>query len=443
MKKNSIYEVDSNPPLTKCLPISLQHVLTMLIGNVAPALIISASVGLSEKEQIVLVQAAMIAAAVATLVQVYGISRFGSRLPMVMGINFSFVTACISIGKGYGMGSVFGACIFGGIAIMIFGALIKKVRKFFPPLVTGITVTTIGMSLYPVAIGYMAGNPDLPTYGSLQSWGVALFTLIVVIGLSEFGKGYIKTISILIGLVLGYIVAAFMGMVDLSSLSNQKLFELPKIMPFGMKFDISAIMTMVVMYIVTSIEAIGDISSLTMGGMDREATTEEISNGIMGNGLSAIINAFFGGTPTATFSQNVGIVTLTKVANKKVIKIAAFMVFIIGILPKFGALMTSIPYPVLGGATLSVFAIITVNGLRLLWEEEFTTRNMTIIGVSLAIGMGITQVPETIASFPEGFQLFIGSSPVIMSTIVAFVMNLILPRKTLEQEAEERKALDK
>lgn len=439
MDHQSIYELDSRPSLLKCVPISLQHVMSMLVGNVAPALIIAAAVGVSLEEKIILVQAAMFAAAIATLVQVYGVGPLGSRLPMVMGMNFSFVTVIITIAKQYGMAYVFGSTIFGGISILIFGFFIKKLKKFFPPLVTGITVMTIGMSLYPVAIGYMAGDSGLPDYASFKNWGIALLTLAVVIVLSEFGKGYIKATAILIGLVFGTVVSGFLGMVNLSDVAQQKLFDLPHIAPFGIKFNLTAIITMVVMYIVTSIEAIGDISSLTMGGLDREATADEISHGIMGKGLSAIINSFIGGIPTATFSQNIGIITLTKVCNRKIIKVAAFMVLILGFLPKFGAVMTAIPYPVLGGATLSVFAIITVNGIRLLQEEEFTTRNMTIIGISLAVGMGIVQVPGAIATLPEGVKTFIGSSPVILSTIVAFVLNFVFPKKTLEQEEKERK----
>lgn len=428
MSNNELFKLDGNPSLGKTLPLSIQHVLAMIIGNIAPAIIIAQSIGMNTDQITQMVQYSMICAGLATILQIYGIWKFGARLPIVMGTNFAFVPVIITINSSYGFASVFGACIVGSIFLIFFGLFIEKIIKYFPPIVTGTTVLAMGISLYPVAISYMAGVSNTPEYGNLKNWSIALTTLIVVLAIDHFAKGYIKILSILLGIFAGYIVSLFAGLVDFSAISSAKYFSAPAIFPFGVEFHTGAILTMVVMYIVTSIQVIGDASSLTVGAMNREATKDEVSGALMSKGLSGLLTAFLGGLPSSSYAQNIGIISITKVVSKKIVAIAGLIIFALGFLPKFSSIMTTIPYPVLGGATLSVFSIITINGIKLISREKMTNRNAGILGISLAFGLGLTTVPASLAQTPVWFQTFIGSSPIIIATLIAFTLNLLLPR---------------
>lgn len=428
MYNDELFSLDGKPSLSKSLPISLQHVLAMIIGNIAPAIIIAQSIGMNEKQVTQMVQYSMICAGMATILQIYGIWKFGARLPIVMGTNFAFVPVIITINSNYGFSSVFGACIIGSIFLIFFGLFIEKIIKYFPPIVTGTTVLSMGISLYPVAISYMAGVTGTNDYGSLKNWSIALITLFVVLIIDHFAKGYLKILSILFGIIIGYVLSFFAGLVNFSAVSSANYISLPQIFPFGIEFHSGAIITMIVMYIVTSIQVIGDVSSLTVGGMNREATKDEVSGSLMSKGLSGLFTAILGGLPSSSFAQNIGIISITKVVSKKVVALAGLIILALGFFPKFSSVMTTIPYPVLGGATLSVFSIITVNGIKLISREKMTNRNAGILGIALAFGLGITTVPQAIAQTPTWFQTFIGSSPIIISTIIAFVLNLILPK---------------
>ncbi len=432
MAKNELFHLDGNPSLSKTLPISIQHVLAMIIGNIAPAIIIAQSIGMNNDQITQMVQYSMICAGLATILQIYGIWKFGAKLPIVMGTNFAFVPVVITISTSYNFASVFGACIVGSIFLIFFGLFIEKIIKYFPPLVTGTTVLSMGISLYPVAINYMAGTAGTPEYGNLTNWSVALVTLLVVLAIDHFGKGYIKILSILLGILSGYALALILGLVDFSAIGKASYFSAPAIFPFGVEFHAGAILTMVVMYIVTSIQVIGDASSLTVGAMNREATKTEVSGALMSKGLSGLLTAFLGGLPSSSYAQNIGIISITKVVSKKVVLYAGIIICALGFFPKFSSIMTTIPYPVLGGATLSVFSIITINGIKLISREKMTSRNAGIIGISLAFGLGLTTVPATLAKTPLWFQTFIGSSPIIIATLIAFTLNLILKRTAEE-----------
>lgn len=426
-ENRELFEIDGKPSLGKTVPISLQHIFTMLAGNVTPAIIIAGTSGMGAEESTLLLQASMLAAAIATFIQVVGVWKFGARLPIIMGVNFYFVPVVIAITQQFGISAMFGGQIIAGLITIAFGSFVKTIRNLFPAVVTGTTVLTIGISLFPVAINYMAGNAGTPGFGSMQNWAVAIVTMAVVLIVDQFAKGYIKVLGVMIGMVAGYILTAVLGMVDLSGVASASVFSLPKILPFGLSFPVQAVLTLVIMFIITSIENIGDISSTTIGGLDREATSEELSGGIMGNGLSSVISVLFGGLPTATFSQNVGVVAMTKVVARPIFFVAAVMMLVTGFMPIFAQLMLSIPYPVIGGATISVFSMITVNGIRLLSSVELNNRNAAIIGLSLALGIGITGVQGSIAGFPEAFVTFIGGSSVILATLVAFILNVLLP----------------
>ena len=449
-KEGSLFELDGVPKLSQAFPLALQHVVAMIVGCVTPAIIISGAAGLETADRVLLIQASLVVSALATLLQLFPIGKrtgfhLGAGLPVIFGVSFAYVPSMQAIADQGGIPAILGAQIVGGICAILVGLTIKKIRKFFPPLIAGPVVFTIGLSLYPTAINYMAGGTGSATYGSWQNWLVSLVTLAIVIGLNHYGKGLFKLASILIGLVCGYVLALCFGMVDFSALSNAGWFQLPQPFAFGVKFDISAIIPLAILFLVNSIQAMGDFSATTSGGMDRLPTDQELNGGIIGYGISNIVSACFGCPPTATYSQNVGIVGSTKVVARKVFSLSAFILLIAGLIPKFSALLRTIPQCVLGGAVASVFAGIAMTGIKLLVSEGMSTRNTTVAGLSIAIGMGVSlsngclnQMTSTIydglgmTMGLENFQSIINntfaSSPVVLATIFAVILNLVLPK---------------
>lgn len=443
---NSLFSLNGNPSLSTVTPMSLQHLLAMIVGNVLPALVLSGAIGLNPEQRILLVQASMFIAAIGTFLQSTPIFGVGAKLPVIIGVSFAYIPTILAIGGQYGIGAILGAQIVGGVTAFIVGIFIEKIRKFFPPMVAGTVVFTIGLSLYRVAVNYMAGGfqPTDPRYGGLVYWGISILTLIVVLLCNMFGKGYIKLAAILIGIVVGYIASLIANIVTFESITSAAWFSLPTILPYKLEFPIAAAISMAVMYVVNSVQAVGDLSGTTVGGMDREASDKELSGGIKANGVVSIIGSFIGALPTATYSQNVGIVAMTKVVSLKVFRLTALMILIAGLIPKFGAVMTSIPQAVIGGATISVFAQITMTGMRLIVQDEMSVRNTTIVGLGIALGMGITQIPkEGLQYLPDWFNMVFASSPVVLATVVVFILNILLPKKSLSQEQAERAAMDK
>lgn len=436
MKQGSIFELDGRPPFAQALPLAIQHVVAMIVGCVTPAIIVSGAVsgeGLPAADKVILIQASLFVAALTTLLQLFPIGSktklaLGSGLPVIMGISFAYVPTMSAVAESYGIGAIFGAEIVGGLIAIVMGFLIKRIRVFFPPLVTGTVVFTIGLSLYPVAVNYMAGGVGSATYGQWQNWVVALFTLGVVTVLNNYGKGIWKLASILIGMVAGYLLAIPFGLVDFESIRQAGLLQIPQPMHFGIQFEPSSCIAIGVLFAINSIQAIGDYSATTTGAMDRQPKDRELQNGILGYGVSNVIGALFGGLPTATFSQNVGIVITTKVVNRCVLGLAAVILGFAGILPKFAAVLTTIPQCVLGGATISVFASIAMTGIKLITSSEMNYRNTSIVGLAVALGMGISQAPASLAAFPPAITTIFGKSPVVIATIVAVFLNLVLPK---------------
>lgn len=440
--QSELFKLDGHPGPAQAFPLALQHVVAMIVGCVTPAIIVSGVAGLSPEDSIILIQAALVMSALTTFLQLYPIGkkggfRIGSGLPMIMGISFAYVPTMQAIAGEFNVAAILGAQIVGGIIAVIVGLFIKQIRKFFPPLITGTVVFAIGLSLYPTAINYMAGGIGSEDYGSWQNWLVAFVTLAIVTVLNHFGKGIWKLASILIGILCGYVVALMFGMVDFSSLSTASWFQLPQLMHFGIEFEPSACIAIGLLFAINAIQAIGDFSATTTGGMDRMPTDDELHSGIVGYGVSNILCAFFGGLPTATYSQNVGIVGSTKVVAKRVFGIAASVLLIAGLIPKFSSLLTTIPYCVLGGATVSVFASIAMTGVKLITAAPMDFRNTTIVGLAIALGMGITQASAALASFPDWVTTFFGKSPVVVATMTAVVLNLILPKAKEQEETKK------
>ncbi|MDO5755591.1 MAG: nucleobase:cation symporter-2 family protein [Tissierellia bacterium] len=447
-QNTSLFDMDGHPSLQKAMPIALQHLLAMIVGNTLPAIVLAGNLkntefAVSSAEAVYIIQAAMFIAAIATFLQLYPVLKVGARLPVIMGVSFAYIPVLTSIGVKYGYGAVFGSQLIGGVVAFLVGIFIKKIRRFFPAIVSGTVVLTIGLSLYDVALNYMAGGNGNPNQGDLKYWGVAFLTLIVVLVCNMFAKGYMKLAAILIGIIVGYIASFAVGIVDISGVSEAGWFTYPRLMPFKLEFYGDAIATMVIMFIVNSVQAVGDLTSTTVGGLDREPTDDELSGGIKANGFASVLGALIGGLPTATYSQNVGIVSMTKVVSLATLRLTAILILICGFIPKFGALMLSVPQAVIGGATVSVFAQITMSGMKLITSDEMSVRNTTIVGLGVALGMGITQISEqATAQFPAWFQMVFTSSPVVLATVVVFFLNIILPSKTLAEEARERELMD-
>jgi NCS2 family nucleobase:cation symporter-2 len=434
-KTASVFDRTGIPPVGQLVPLGLQHVVAAVVGVITPAIIVSGVCGMEPGQKTLLIQASLIMTALATLLQLFPIfGRIGSGLPVIMGTSFAYVPTLTAIGGEFGFSTILGAEIIGGVVAILFGIFVKQIRRFFPPLVTGTVIFTIGLSLYPTAVRYMAGGGSAesnPLFGSAVNWIIALVTFVVVVILNNFTKGIWKLGSLLFGMFAGYAVALGFGMVDFSGVGTAKWFALPALMPFPIKFVPAACASLAIVYVVNSVQTIGDLSSTTMGGMDRMPTDRELSGGIIAQGVTSMLGSVIGGLPTASYSQNVGIITVNKVINRAVFSLAAGVLLVAGLVPKFSALLTTIPQSVIGGATLSVFATITMTGIRMITQGGFSARKSTVVGLSVALGVGITQVSGCLAGqgFPGWVTTVFGSSSVVVATILAILLNQVLPKE--------------
>ena len=431
-KRATVFQYEGVPPLGQMVPLGLQHGVAAVVGIVTPAIMIAGSCGITGADQTLLIQVSLLVTAVATLIQLFPIGPIGSRLPVIMGISFAYVPTLQAIGQQFGLPEILGAEIIGGIVAILFGIFVKQIRVLFPPLVTGTVIFTIGLSLYPTAIKYMAGGVGKPDYASPKSWLVAIITFLVVLILQNFGKGVLKLGAILWGIIVGYVISIPLGLVDFSAVGQAGLFQVPTPMHFEIAFEPSAIVSLAIVYMVNAVQTIGDLSSTTIGGMDRMPTDKELRGGIVGQGVMSVVGALFGGLPTASYSQNVGIVTVNRVINRAVFVFAAVVLAVAGFVPKIASILTTIPQSVIGGATVSVFAMITMTGVSMITSERFDMRARTVVGLSVALGVGISQVQGCLAGFPEWVTMVFGSSPVVVTAIMAIFLNLILPKPNPE-----------
>lgn len=447
--REALFQLSGIPPLGMSISLALQHLVAMIVGCVTPAIIIANALGLPQSERVLLIQVSLVMSAVTTLIELFPIGgKLGSGLPVMFGISFAYLPSMQAIvGGGGDIATIAGAMVIGGIVAAVVGVFVKKIRRFFPPIITGTVVFTIGLSLYPTAINYMAGGAgntyevvvlrkgltSALVHGSWQNWAVAAFTLIVVMVMSNKGKGICKLAAILLGMIAGYIVAAVFGMVDLSEVRDAAWFSLPQFMHFGIKFEFSACIALALLFAINAIQAIGDLTATTVGGLNREPTDQELQGGIVTYGLTNVLSAFFGSLPTATYSQNVGIVTTNKVVNRVVFALAGGFLLLAGLIPKFSAILTTIPQCVLGGATITVFSTIAMTGMKLIASETISPRNTTIVGLSAALGVGISQSSSALSQFPESITIIFGKTPVVIATIMAVLLNLILPQENKDQ----------
>lgn len=433
---SNIYKLDGRVPIGKAIPFGLQHILAMFVSNLAPITMIAgaAKVPVTGAELGMLLQNAMFAAGIATMIQLYPLWKIGSRLPVVMGVSFTFVTVLSTISANYGYPAVIGAVLIGGLFEGTLGLFAKYWRKIISPIVAASVVTAIGFSLFTVGARSFGGG-YATDFGSVSNLLLGLITLATCLLWNMFAKGYLKQLSVLAGLIVGYIVAIFMGKVDLSMIMSGGIVALPHLLPIKPEFHAGAIMSACSIFLVSAAETIGDTSALVAGGLGREITGEEISGSLACDGYGSFISGLFGCPPVTSFSQNVGLVAMTKVVNRFTIMTGAVAMILAGLFPPIGNFFASLPQSVLGGCTIMMFGTILTSGMQMIANCGFTQRNITIVAMALSIGIGFTTTSESgiWAEFSPVVQSVFSANVVAVVFVVAIIMNLILP-KNMEVE---------
>ena len=422
---NLIYGVDDNPTVGKKVLFGLQHIFAAFSGIVVVPLVIAGSLGFDSSMTTSLISASILAAGLATIIQAYGIGPVGSRVACIMGTDFTFVSPAISVGSTLGMAGIVGATILGSLFEIILSFFIKPLMKLFPPIVTGTVVCLIGLTLLPVSTRYLrVGGTGAADYGSLLNISIAMLVLVVTLLLNRYGKGMISSASILIGMMVGYIVCIPLGMVDFKSVSDASWFAVPNILEYGIIFDWKAVLAFIPAYFVTTIETVGCLKAIGETS-NVEMTEKKIGAGILADGLGSICGGLVGSFSNTSFSQNVGLISLTKVASKHVVVMAGILLVCLGLFPKLAGVINGIPQPVLGGVGLVMFGMVAAAGIKTLSRVELTDRNLLIIATSMALGLGVTFRPDFISGLPEALQM-IFSSGISTGTIVALVLNVVL-----------------
>ena len=396
--------------------LGIQHVLAMFASNVTPSIIIAGAAGFAfgGEDMVYLVQMAMLFAGVATLFQTIGFGPIGARLPVMQGTSFAFVPIMIGIVKTSGMAALFGAVIVAGLFHTFLGSVIGRIRHWFPPLVTGIVITAIGLALLPVGIKYASGGAaafqmTAPEWGDFSRWGLALVVIFVALGFKFFTRGTMSSAAILIGLIAGYVVGYLTGAVNFGGVAKAAWFAVPQPFKYGVEFSAFAIIGMCLMSLVSAIETVGDISGITKGGANREATDKELSGGTYADGFGSFVAGLFGGLPNTSFSQNVGLISMTGVMSRSVVTLGALFLVACGLIPKVGAVVAAMPISVLGGGVIVMFGMVVSAGINMLSDVNWNRRNMIILAMSLSVGLGIQAVPKSMQHLPDSFEMLMVS----------------------------------
>lgn len=462
------YQFDGKMPLSQAIPLGLQHVLAMFVGNLTPLLIITGACGIGGGEfadlQVSLLQNAMLVAGLVTLVQLFAIGPVGGKVPIIMGTSSGFIGVFNSVAASMGggvlaYGAMMGASIIGGLFEGVLGFFLKPLRKFFPSVVTGTVVLSIGLSLISVGINSFGGGSGAKDFGSMENLLLAIFVLVVILVLKHGTKGFASSSAILIGIIAGYAAAFIMGLVlpttgitadgveytkawalNWGKVADAGWFAIPALMPVKIVFDMRAILPVLIMFIVTAVETVGDISGVMEGGVGREATDKELSGGVICDGLGSSFAAVFGVLPNTSFSQNVGLVAMTKVVNRMALATGAVFLVLCGLIPKLGALVSIMPQAVLGGAAVMMFSSIVVSGIQLITKGPMTPRNLTIVSVALGVGYGMGANTGILASAPSLVQLIFGGSGIVPAAVVAILLNVLLPKDKAEGDAAGKAA---
>lgn len=425
---SNIFKLDGRVPVSKAIPFGVQHVLAMFVANIAPILIVANVAGLSEDQKAMLVQNAMFIAGIGTLVQLYPLWKLGARLPIVMGISFTFVTILSYVSATYGYAAAMGAVLVGGLIEGTLGLFAKYWRRIISPIVAACVVTYIGFSLLIVGATSFGGGSGSETFGSAQNLILGSVTLVCCLLFNIFAKSYWKQLSVLFGLMVGYILAIFMGAVDFSDMNSVGVIALPQFMPFVPEFNLGAIIAVTLIFLVSATETIGDTSAMTVTGLGRDVTDREISGSLACDGYMSAISSLFGCMPITSFSQNVGLIAMTKVVNRFTIMTGACVMILAGLVPVVGKLFATLPEAVLGGCTIMMFGTIVVSGIQMITRCGFNQRNTIIVALSLSVGIGFTEVPEIFTIFPQMVQQVFANNCVAIVFVVAIILNLVLPK---------------
>ncbi len=437
------------PPLASAVPLGIQHVLAMFISNVTPAIIIAGAAGFGFGSNspdfphlIYMIQMSMLFAGVATLFQTIGFGPVGARLPIVQGTSFAFIPIMIPLVAGKGveaMAVVTGGIVVGGLFHTLLAPIVGRIRFALPPLVTGLVVTMIGLALVKVGIQYAAGGvPAIgkPEFGSLQNWFVALVVIVTTLGFKFFARGMISVSAVLIGLIVGYVVALMMGMVSFGNVAKAQVFALPDPFHFGFELSVAAVLGFCLMAFISAVETVGDVSGITKGGAGREATGDEIKGATYADGLGSALAGLFGALPNTSFSQNVGLIAMTGLMSRHVVTIGAIFLILAGFVPKIGALISTIPIEVLGGGVIVMFGMVVAAGVSMLADVHWNRRNMVIFAVSISIGLGLQLVPDALQHLPRTASVLL-TSGLLPAAFLAIVLNLVLPEELAEEQTEE------
>ena len=437
------------PPLVKAVPLGIQHVLAMFVSNVTPAIIVCGAAGFGFgsdsadfPQMIYMIQMSMFFAGIATLIQTIGIGPVGSRLPIVQGTSFAFIPIMIPLVAGKGVDAIavlMGGIVAGGLFHAVLGLFIGKLRFALPPLVTGLVVTMIGLALVQVGIQYAAGGVpamDQPEYGSLRNWTMAGIVILVTLGLKFFTKGMLSVSAVLIGLLVGYAAAFLMGEVSLGNVATAAPFALPNPLHFGLEFTVAAVIGFCLMSFVSAVETVGDVSGITKGGAGREATDTEIQGATYADGIGTAVSGLFGALPNTSFSQNVGLIAMTGVMSRGVVTIGAVFLILCGLVPKVGAVISSVPIEVLGGGVIVMFGMVVAAGISMLSDVNWNRRNMVIFAISLSLGLGLQLEPNALQYLPQTLQV-LATSGILPAALIAIVLNLVLPQELAGESTEE------
>ena len=421
-------------PLGPRTALGIQHVLAMFASNVTPSIIIAGAAGFAfgGEDMVYLVQMAMLFAGVATLFQTIGFGPIGARLPVMQGTSFAFVPIMIGIVKTSGMAALFGAVIVAGLFHTFLGSVIGRIRHWFPPLVTGIVITAIGLALLPVGIKYASGGAaafqmNAPEWGDFSRWGLALVVIFVALGFKFFTRGTMSSAAILIGLIAGYVVGYLTGAVNFGGVAKAAWFAVPQPFKYGVEFSAFAIIGMCLMSLVSAIETVGDISGITKGGANREATDKELSGGTYADGFGSFVAGLFGGLPNTSFSQNVGLISMTGVMSRSVVTLGALFLVACGLIPKVGAVVAAMPISVLGGGVIVMFGMVVSAGINMLSDVHWNRRNMIILAMSLSVGLGIQAVPKSMQHLPDSFEMLMVSG-LLPAAAISVILNLLIPK---------------
>ena len=424
---NPLTELDGEISFWKGIPFGLQHVMAMFVANLAPIFLVTAAAKMSPEQSAMIIQNGLLVAGLGTCLQLYPLWRIGSRLPMVTGISFTYVAAAIAVVSDKGYGAVVGAVMVGGLLELVLGLTARFWRRFVPPIVSAIVVTSIGFSLLNVGATSFGGGSGAKDFGSWQNLTLGLVSLVACLAFQLLMKGTAKQLSVLFGLVVGYVVALFMGKVDFSGFQNLAVLSAPHVMPFKVQFDAGAIISFALLYVVSSVEVLGDTAALAKVGLNRAPSERETAGAIAGDGLISSVSGLFGCLPLTSFAQNIGLVAMTKVVNRKVILSGGLILVLASFVPGIAAVFNSLPQAVLGGCTIMMFGTIVLSGFQMIAEAGFTQRNLAIAALSLTIGIGFTQVQGIFSQFPSLFQSIFASNCIALAFVVAVILNAVLP----------------